>query len=48
MKWGTHNEKAEQRVNAVFVKLIGNRAFYVLLAMASLILAAGAHNKFGG
>ena len=46
MKWGTHNEKAEQRVNAVFAKLIGSRAFFVLLTLASLILATGAHNKF--
>ena len=47
MKFGGYNEKAAERVNAFFAKLVGHRVLFVLLALASLVLAAGADHKFG-
>ena len=48
MKWGEHNVKAEQRVNAVFSKFVGSRVFFMLVALASLVLISGAHSKWTG
>ena len=47
MKFGGYNEKAAERVNQFVAKLVGYRSLFVLLALASLVLAAGADNKFG-
>ena len=47
MKFGGYNEKAAVRVNAFFGKLVGHRVLFVLLALASLVLAAAADSKFG-
>jgi len=48
MKWGKHNVEAEQRVSAVFSKFVGSRVFFVLVALASLVLISGANSKFSG
>lgn len=46
MKFGGYNEKAAERVNRVFSKLITAKFFLMLLALASLVIATGADSKF--
>ena len=46
MKFGGHNKQAEQRVSNFFTKTLNVKALFVLVALASLILVAGANAKF--
>jgi len=48
MKFEGYNEQAAERVNKLMSKVITSRAFFLMLALASLILVAGANNKFTG
>ena len=48
MKFGKHNVKAEQRLNAIVGKMLTSRVLFVLLALASMIVVAAADQKFTG
>ena len=47
MKWGKASDKAVERVNKFIVKLATSKGFYVLLALAALLLLSSANDKWG-
>ncbi len=48
MKFGGRNEKTEQRVNQFLAKMVNAKMVFVLVALVSLALVAGANAKFTG
>ena len=43
MKWGDYSERVTKALN----KVLGVRGFYILLALAALVLLSGASEKWG-
>ncbi len=48
MKWQGYDEKAADRVNKVVAKVVGSRAFYTIVALASLAMVLAASFKWRG
>lgn len=50
LKWGTPAEsnQAAERLNGLVAQIVGSRALYVLIVLASFILLSGAAEKWGG
>jgi len=47
MKWGIHSQKIQGKIGRLVSKVAGARGFYVLLALAALVLLSGANEKWG-
>lgn len=50
MKWGTmqDNQRAAERVNGFFARMMANKAIYALLMLAVFLLMSGAGKKWTG
>lgn len=47
MKWGIYSQKIQGKIGRLVSKVAGARGFYVLLALAALVLLSGANEKWG-
>lgn len=48
MKWKGFEKKATEKVNGFVIKAVNSRSIFVMLALAALVVAAAATNKWGG
>ncbi len=50
LKWGTvaESNQAAERMNGFLAKIVGSKALYLLVVLASFVLLSGAGDKFGG